>query len=111
MTPRLVVMWAAALLAESALAQVPPALVAADQTAVATYHAEGAQIYECAAATDGKLIWIFREPIATLLFKQTTVGRHNAGPTWELSDGSAVVGKAAASVPRRHRERHSLAQA
>jgi hypothetical protein len=28
-----------------------------------------------------------------------TVGRHYAGPTWEHSDGSAVVGKAAASVP------------
>jgi hypothetical protein len=99
MTPRFVVICAAALFAKCAFAQVPPALVAVDQTTVATYHAEGAQIYECLAATDGKLSWVFREPIATLLFKQKTVGRHYAGPTWELSDGSAVVGKAAASVP------------
>ncbi len=99
MIPRLVVICAAALFAECAFAQVPPTLVAADQTVVATYHAEGAQIYECMAATVGKLSWVFREPIATLLFKQTTVGRHYAGPTWELSDGSAVVGKVATSVP------------
>jgi hypothetical protein len=31
----------------SALAQVPSALAAPGQIAVATYHAEGAQIYEC----------------------------------------------------------------
>jgi hypothetical protein len=98
-TLRLVVIWAAASWAASALAQVPPALVAADQTAVATYHAEGAQIYQCTAAGDGKLSWAFREPVATLLLAQNTVGRHYAGPTWELSDGSAVVGKAAGNAP------------
>ncbi|HWN79133.1 MAG TPA: DUF3455 domain-containing protein, partial [Bradyrhizobium sp.] len=27
------------------------------------------------------------------------VGRHFAGPTWQLSDGSAVVGKVVASTP------------
>jgi hypothetical protein len=99
MTLRLVVIWTAALWAASALAQVPPALVAAGQTAVATYHAEGAQIYQCTAGADGKLSWAFREPVATLLLDQKTVGRHYAGPTWELTDGSAVVGKAAANAP------------
>ena len=49
--------------------------------------------------TDGKLAWAFREPIATLFQDGKTVGRHYAGPTWELSDGSAVVGKVAASAP------------
>jgi hypothetical protein len=28
-----------------------------------------------------------------------TVGRHYAGPNWELNDGSAVVGKMAGSAP------------
>ena len=64
-----------------------------------TVHAEGAQIYECKAGADGKSAWVFREPIATLLVDGKTVGRHYAGPNWEHSDGSAVVGKLAASVP------------
>jgi len=41
----------------------------------------------------------FREPIATLLADGKTVGRHYAGPNWEHSDGSAVVGKAAGNAP------------
>ena len=41
----------------------------------------------------GKLGWRFREPIATLLVEGKTVGRHYAGPRWELADGSAVAGK------------------
>ena len=64
-----------------------------------TAHAEGAQVYECKAGPDGKPAWAFREPIATLLVDGKTVGRHYAGPNWELSDGSAVVGKIAGSAP------------
>ena len=64
-----------------------------------TLHAEGAQIYECKAGSDGKLAWAFREPIATLLADGKTVGRHYAGPDWEHSDGSAVVGKAIGNAP------------
>lgn len=56
-------------------------------------HAEGAQVYECKAAADGKLAWSFREPIATLFENGKTVGRHYAGPNWEYQDGSAVTGK------------------
>jgi Protein of unknown function (DUF3455) len=59
----------------------------------------GAQVYECKAGADGKLAWAFREPIATLLADGKTVGRHYAGPNWEYSDGSAVVGKAAGNAP------------
>ena len=62
-------------------------------------HAEGAQVYECKAGPDGKPAWAFREPIATLLVDGKTVGRHYAGPNWELSDGSAVAGKVAGSAP------------
>ena len=76
-----------------------------------TLHAEGAQVYECKAGADGKLAWAFREPIATLLPDGKTVGRHYAGPNWEHSDGSAVVGKAIGNAPGATAERHSLAEA
>src|SRR5215216_4265504 len=70
-------------------AQAPAAIAAPGESAVATWHAEGAQIYECKAGADGKLAWAFREPI----------GRHYAGPNWEHMDGSAVVGKVAGNAP------------
>ncbi len=77
----------------------PPALEAPGETVVATLHAEGAQVYECKAGADGKLAWAFREPIATLLLDGKTVGRHYAGPNWEHTDGSAIVGKVVANAP------------
>jgi hypothetical protein len=80
-------------------AQLPEAIDAKGETLVATIHAEGAQVYECKADTAGKLTWQFREPIATLLVDGKTVGRHYAGPNWELADGSAVVGKVAGRAP------------
>jgi hypothetical protein len=81
-------------------AQTPVAIAAAPgETLVVTAHAEGAQVYECKADASGKLAWQFREPIATLILDGKTVGRHYAGPNWELADGSAVVGKVAARHP------------
>ena len=82
-----------------ASAQVPAAIAAPGETAVVTLHAEGAQVYECKAGSDGKLAWAFREPIATLVLDGKTVGRHYAGPNWEHIDGSAVVGKAVGNAP------------
>ena len=90
---------ATALLADGALAQMPPAIAAPGEEIVATFRAEGAQIYECKPGNDGKLAWVFREPIATLLLDDKTVGRHYAGPTWEHRDGSAVTGKAVGNAP------------
>src|SRR5712664_4154676 len=77
----------------------PDAIAAPGEAVVLSVHAEGAQVYECKAGADGKLAWAFREPIATLLADGKTVGRHYAGPNWEHSDGSAVVGKAAGGAP------------
>ena len=74
---------ATAFLADGALAQTPLAIAAPGEEIVATFHAVGAQIYECKPGNDGKLAWVFREPIATLLLDDKTVGRHYAGPTWE----------------------------
>jgi hypothetical protein len=85
--------------AQTAETPLPGAIAAPGETIVLTVHAEGAQVYECKAGADGKSSWAFREPIATLLADGKTVGRHYAGPNWEHSDGSAVVGKVAGSVP------------
>jgi hypothetical protein len=83
----------------SSAADVPAAIAAPGETVVATIHAEGAQVYECKADSAGKLVWQFREPIATLILDGKTVGRHYAGPNWELTDSSAVVGKLAGRAP------------
>src|SRR3954471_6849455 len=89
------------LLAGPALAAdpLPDAIAAPGENVVLSVHAEGAQVYECKAGTDGKLAWGFREPIATLLSEGKTIGRHYAGPNWEHVDGSAVAAKAAGNAP------------
>ncbi len=84
------------LAAEPAL---PDAIQTKGEIPVITLHAEGAQVYECRAGSDGKLAWAFREPIATLFEGGKTVGRHYAGPNWEHADGSAVTAKAAGNAP------------
>ena len=86
----------ASVLSASAQTPLPEAVAAPGESVVLTLHAEGAQIYECKAAADGKLAWAFREPTAALLLDGKTVGRHYTGPNWEHIDSSAVVGKAIA---------------
>ena len=86
------------LIVATAHAQTPDAIAAPGQTIVARYHAEGAQVYECKADGNGKLVWQFREPVATLMADGKTIGRHYAGPSWELADGNAVVGKTSANA-------------
>jgi hypothetical protein len=89
-----------ALLGSPALAQpLPDAIAAANEAVVVRLHAEGAQVYECKTNQSGQLAWSFREPIATLLDGDKTVGRHYAGPHWELADGSIVQAKAAGRAP------------
>jgi uncharacterized protein DUF3455 len=82
-----------------ATAQVPNSIAAPGESVVLKVHAEGAQVYECKAGPDAKLVWQFREPIATLIADGNTVGRHYAGPNWELADGSAIVGKVVGDAP------------
>ena len=77
----------------------PGAIAAPGETILLTANAEGAQVYECKAGSDGKPAWAFREPIATLLVDGKTIGRHYAGPSWEHNDGSAVIGKVTGSAP------------
>jgi hypothetical protein len=57
--------------------------------------ARGVQIYACDVDPDDATayIWIFQAPEADLLNRKgEVVGHHFAGPTWQGSDGSAVVG-------------------
>src|ERR1700741_3767560 len=75
--------------AGEAAGQMPTAIAEPGGRAIRPFYATGAQVYECKAAADGKLAWAFREPIATLLADGKTVGRHYAGPNWEISDSSA----------------------
>ena len=68
----------------------------ADQVLAVETHATGVQIYECSASQDqpSRFEWVFKAPEAELF--DTTgrkLGKHYAGPTWESTDGSAVVGE------------------
>jgi uncharacterized protein DUF3455 len=77
----------------------PAGVAAPGEKQIVRLYAEGAQVYECKAGTDGKLTWTFREPIATLLLDGKTVGRHYAGPNWEHIDGSVLAAKVAGRAP------------
>jgi hypothetical protein len=84
--------------APASAAEIPEAIAAPGQTNVLQVHAVGAQIYECKADASGKTTWQFREPIASLFLDGKTVGRHYAGPSWEVQ-GGIVVAKAAGKAP------------
>jgi hypothetical protein len=73
---------------------VPDAIrVAPNESYVLALPAKGVQIYECKAAADGKLGWSFVSPEADLFdLNGKLVGKHYAGPTWEMLDGSKIVG-------------------
>ena len=77
----------------------PAAIAAAGETVVLTVHAVGLQLYECKPGADGKLAWTFTAPQATLSVDSKVVGKHGAGPSWELTDGSGITGKAVANAP------------
>jgi hypothetical protein len=58
----------------------------------------GDQIYACKKTAE-QYAWTLKEPQAELFDEQNKViGHHSAGPTWELNDGSRVVGKVVAKV-------------
>ena len=58
-------------------------------------HATGVQVYACQANKDDatKFEWAFKAPEAQLTENDKAAGKHYAGPTWESTDGSKVVGK------------------
>ena len=95
----------AAWLAVRVSAQIPAALVARAGAVIATFHAEGAQIYQCKPDSEkypsepGALAWQFREPIATLIVDGKSIGWHSAGPNWNHTDGSGAKGNVASTAP------------
>jgi hypothetical protein len=84
--------------------QVPEALHTAGAPALVVA-ARGEQIYECRPGkTAGTHEWVFVAPEAALYdARGRTVGHHGAGPSWQATDGSRVVGtvKARADAPAR----------
>jgi hypothetical protein len=77
----------------------PAAIAAPGETVILKVHAIGLQLYDCKANTDGKLVWTFTAPQATLTADSKVVGHHGAGPSWELTDGSGITGKAIGNAP------------
>jgi FtsP/CotA-like multicopper oxidase with cupredoxin domain len=85
----------------------PPAAPAALQPPAAEQpfleaRGSGVQIYECAAKPGQPTVfeWTFRAPEAALLDASGhALGKHYAGPTWEATDGSSVVGEVKARDP------------
>ena len=70
--------------------------VPANETLALETRAIGVQIYECKGGKDDprRYEWSLKAPEAELF--DTTgkkIGKHYAGPTWELNDGSKVVGE------------------
>jgi Protein of unknown function (DUF3455) len=88
----------ALLTANASAADLPDAVAAQDELAVMQVHAVGAQIYECKPDAHGKTIWQFREPVASLIRDGKTIGRHYAGPTWQIGS-SVIVGKVVGHAP------------
>ena len=71
----------------------------AGEEAVLVAHASGSQIYVCQAGAGGKLSWTLKAPEAELRNDEgAVIGRHYAGPTWKLNDGSEVTGKAVGRI-------------
>ena len=62
--------------------------------------ATGVQIYECSQKADSTYEWAFKSPEASLTTRSGQyLGKHYAGPTWESTDGSSVVGEVKARDP------------
>jgi hypothetical protein len=80
---------------------VPDAIqVPAGEEVVLFAHGTGWQVYSCKKTeSEGKFAWVLKAPEADLLDrKDKVIGKHSAGPTWKLKDGSEVKGKAVAHV-------------
>lgn len=84
-------------LASAAAPLVPDGINApATQAFSREVRAVGVQIYDCKPAKEdpSRFEWVFRAPEADLVdVAGKSFGKHYAGPTWEASDGSKVVGE------------------
>src|SRR5499426_3490941 len=75
--------------------------VGAEESLAMIVPAKGVQIYECRASQvqGAGYEWAFVAPEADLFDTSgMKIGRHYAGPSWEASDGSKIVGTVKAST-------------
>jgi len=71
----------------------------ADQSLHLVTRAAGVQIYVCTQRPDSAYEWTFKAPEASLSsLTGEPIGKHYAGPTWELTDGSKVTGEVKAKA-------------
>jgi hypothetical protein len=75
----------------SALAGTPDEIRVPGEIPGTVLHAEGAQIYECRPDATHQLTWQTREPTATLMDGDKSVGRHYAALHWEAVDASTLM--------------------
>jgi hypothetical protein len=96
----LTTMMATHAVAETGTDEIPDGLrPPAGQILALAARATGVQIYECKAAKDNpaQFSWTLKAPEADLNdLSGKPVGKHYAGPTWEASDGSKVMGEVVA---------------
>jgi opacity protein-like surface antigen len=89
----------AAFASPSRAQDVPPQLQPpAGQELFLKLQGKGDQVYVCKADATPPA-WTLKAPDAQLFKDGAVFGKHYAGPSWESSDSSKVVGKAAANVP------------
>jgi hypothetical protein len=103
MTSRITAFLLVLLIAACASPQAPTSMVTvpeklkpgANESLAMIVPAKGVQLYECRARTGqvGGYEWAFVAPEADLFdARGTRTGRHYAGPHWESTDGSKIVG-------------------
>jgi Protein of unknown function (DUF3455) len=102
-TPKFTAFFLVALVAACACSRPPRSMVevpdklrpGANESLAMIAPAKGVQIYECRAKKDqvGGYEWAFVAPEADLFdARGNRIGRHYAGPHWESTDGSKILG-------------------
>jgi len=81
----------------AAMDKVPPELRPPQGAKLVLHaHAKGDQVYTCKGDA-GQYSWVLKAPDAELMDESgKVIGRHFAGPAWQLNDGSKVTGKVVA---------------
>ena len=86
-------------LTTGAFAEEPPVAAPAGAALRLEARAKGVQIYTCIKVGDNDR-WLFSAPEAALFDAAgRQIGTHFAGPTWQATDGSRIVGEAVAQAP------------
>jgi hypothetical protein len=90
--------FAASLPAQETLPAVKEIAAPAGEQVVLRAHAKGDQVYVCQQGVT-QSAWRLKEPDALLFDKDgKIIGKHFAGPSWEMKDGSRVKGDPDAKI-------------